>query len=207
MDLAFADSHWSRHDLLTINRCCLALHCLTVADIATGDGLYLRAYSFPPSALPSTYLWPKELPSRSDWKIWEQFLLSTICSGYHSLHQPLRPWLRTPHLYSSWGYCDVSSLTLYLPSSDKSYSVYAQRPLTPTCHSATPLDFSDMSFSLLTSARFIAIVSPIENGVLSSGYALGPISTATPDSWAAIIRDLGDTAWPITHLCPPSPPV
>ncbi len=63
MDLAFADSHWSRHDLLTINRCRLALHCLMVADVTTGDGLYLRAYSFPPSALPSTYLWPKELPS------------------------------------------------------------------------------------------------------------------------------------------------
>jgi len=168
MDLTIADPHWSKKDLFTINCCHLALHCLTVADIATGNGLYLRAYSFPPSALPSTYLWPREFPSWLDWKIWEQFLLSTICSGYCSLRQPLGPWLRTPHLFSSWGYLDVPSSTLYLPSSDMSFLVYVQQPFAPTCCSATPYNFSDVSLSLPASACFIALVSPTDNGVLSS---------------------------------------
>jgi len=206
MDLAFADPSWSRKDLLTINRCHLALHCLTVADVATGDGLYLRTLSFPPLPLPSTYLWPKEFPSRSDWKIWEKFLSSTLCSGFRSLRQPLGPWLRTPHLTSSWGYLDVSSSTVYLPSSDASFSVHVQRPFVPPCRSATPYDFSDVSLSLPASARFIAIVSPSATGVLSSGYALGPTPIAAPSSWTDILRDLGDSAWPITHLSPPSPP-
>jgi len=206
MDLAIADTQWSRKDLLTINCCLLALHCLMVADIATGDGFYLQAFSFPLSALPSTYLWLREFPSQSDWKIWEKFLLSSICSGYRSLHQPLGPWLCTPHLFSSWGYLDVPSSTLYLPASDTSFSVHVQRPFAPTCRSATPYDFSDMSLSLPASARFITIVSPTDNGVLSSGYALGPTPTGVPSSWDAILRDLGDLAWPIRHLNPTSPP-
>jgi len=80
MDLALADTQWSRKDLLTINHCCLALHCLMVANVAMGNGCYLWAFSFLPLALPSTYLWPREFPSWSDWKIWEKFLLSLVCS-------------------------------------------------------------------------------------------------------------------------------
>jgi len=131
MDLALSDPQWSRKDFLTINQCHLALHCLTMANIATGNGRYLWASSFPLLALPSTYLWPREFPSRSDWQIWEKFLLVLVCSGYHSLWQPLGPWLWTLHLLSSWGYLDVSSLTLYLPTSNASFLVHMQRPFAP----------------------------------------------------------------------------
>jgi len=58
MELALSDPQWSRQDLLTINHCRLALHCLTMANVAMGDGHYLWTNSSPPLALPSTYLWP-----------------------------------------------------------------------------------------------------------------------------------------------------
>jgi len=53
------------------------------------------------------------------------------------------------------------------------------------------------------SACFIAIVSPAPNGVLSSGYALGPTPASSPSSWPTVLRNLGDLAWPLALATPP----
>jgi len=55
----------------------------------------------------------------------------------------------------------------------------------------------------LASACFIAIVPPTLNGVLSSGYALGPTPMSAPSSWPAVLRHLGDLAWPLPSTTPP----
>jgi len=203
MDIAFSDPHWSRSDLLTINRCCLALHCITLADVATGDGCYLRSFSFPPSALPSSYIWPKESPSWADWHLWEKFLSQSVCSSHHLLRTPLGPWLRLPHLSTSWGYLNLSSSDIFLPISDGSFSVFHQRPLVPASHSTTPYDFLEVAPILPASARFIAIVAPTPNGLTSSGYALGPTPMGGSSAWPAILRHLGENAWPLPLSTPP----
>jgi len=125
MELALSDPQWSRKELLAINRCCLVLHCLTVADIALGDGHYLRSFSLSLSAFPSTYVWPWEIPSWANWRLWDKFLLQSVCLGHRLLRQTLGPWLRTPHLSTSWGYLDVSSSTLFIPT-NASFLVFHQ---------------------------------------------------------------------------------
>jgi len=80
------------------------------------------------------------------------------------------------------------------------------KDLLPPCCSATPYNFSVVSLSLPASTCFIAIVSPMENGVLSSRYVLGPTPNCSPSSWAAILHNLGNLAWPLQNLNLTSPP-
>jgi len=46
-------------------------------------------------------------------------------------------------------------------------------------------------------------MSPAPNGVLSSGYALGPTSTRAPSPWTMVQSQLGDLAWPLPSQTPP----
>jgi len=173
-----------------------------VADVALGDGHYLRSFSLPPLALPSTYLWPREFPSQANWHLWDKFLLQSVCSGHHLLRQTLGPWLCTPHLLTSWGYLDVSSSTLFIPTG-KLFQVFHQQPFMPSCHLAMPYNFLETVFTLLASACFIAIVSLAPNGVVSSGYALGPTSMRALSPWTKVQSMLGDSAWPLPLQTPP----
>jgi len=72
-------------------------------------------------------------------------------------------------------------------------------PLPPCC-SVTPYDFLGVALTLPASAHFITIISPAANGILSSGYAFGPMPISSPSSWTAVLHDLGDLAWPLFHL-------
>jgi len=83
----------------TINCCHIAHQALYWSDVANGwgDSISLGMLWPPASSQHSSWTWPPERPSCSDWAIWATFLKDSphISNGY--LIVPLGPWIHHTH--------------------------------------------------------------------------------------------------------------
>ena len=99
----------TRMEEVSINRVRCHLEVLTLADIATGDGLricedYMQGVK---STTTSRYEWQKERPCNQDFKVWRKYIPSLLTSS-HVLHKPLGRWTASPHKEWEWFYCPTS---------------------------------------------------------------------------------------------------
>ena len=97
--LLFFTHGFRKRQLKALNRCRLFLHAITVTDIATMCGKYIRAEcrdGYSDYALTDESLsWPiQHRPSQSDWHIWRD-ALETLTTPHAptKLRQPLGKWL------------------------------------------------------------------------------------------------------------------
>ena len=116
MEALFSCAELTQADLISCNRCRLALESVTLADIVTGDGQCFRPdclgadLSLSPR---SSWEFPVEQPSRGDKDSWVKGL-KLLSSANLTLDDPhrLKEWITEPHKKWEW-YFHSSSNTLY----------------------------------------------------------------------------------------------
>jgi len=85
-----------------------------VADMATGDGKQLRAFTFdrmPDFEQPSVCNWPDKSPSNTDFALSETVVMQLTRSNETS-HQQLGVWIKKPHQDWKW-FCSPSTTDVF----------------------------------------------------------------------------------------------
>ena len=95
----------SKAAVQSLNRCRCYLGALFLSDITTADGKYLEQFVFEQTAnsVKSTYKFPREEPTRSDWTRWRNFWTSYTTVG-RRLHEELGKWKNPSHRTWRWYY-------------------------------------------------------------------------------------------------------
>jgi hypothetical protein len=108
MQLLLQQPTLSRSDLISCNRCRLAIEAVTLADIVTGDGKRIQSDYI--GAHPNLTHWskwefPVEKPSPKDVECWRRGIV-LLSSATYELPQNdiLGPWIATPHRDWEWFY-------------------------------------------------------------------------------------------------------
>ena len=100
----------------TLNRCRLALKLLFLSDIATACGRFLNTglvlCPTPQDKGVSSLIFPKEVPSQSDWRLWREFWTALAGPGW-SLRDPLGAWVHPTHRQWEWFYNARDDLLLH----------------------------------------------------------------------------------------------
>ena len=97
------------------NQCRLYLHVISLADICTGDGLYICENAFKGTFIHGTsrnnISWPpRESPSRASWRIWSDCLIKLFCEGTNGkLSSRLGSWYPIDSCYQWEWYINHSS--------------------------------------------------------------------------------------------------
>jgi hypothetical protein len=98
----------SQAELISCNRCRLAIEAVTLADIVTGDGKCIigdHAGAHPSLTHQSKWEFPVEKPSPQDIACWRRGLLLITSPTYQlPTHDVLGPWIMTPHRQWEWFY-------------------------------------------------------------------------------------------------------
>ena len=108
MQLLVQQDTLSCSDLISCNRCRLAIEAVTLADIVTGDGKrihgnYIGAHPSPTHR--SQYEFPVEKPSPKDVECWRRGLVLLTSATYElPTHDILGPWIAIPHRDWEWFY-------------------------------------------------------------------------------------------------------
>ena len=97
---AFWQKGYHGQQLLTLNRCCLRLRVLTLADISNGTGMHIiprHLENKEPTSLSSQYHWPNQGPlPDSAWITWSTSLRETFLQTTTAAISPrLGPWYTT----------------------------------------------------------------------------------------------------------------
>ena len=98
----------SQSELISCNRCRLAMEAVTLADIVTGDGKRIRGDSIGAhisATHPSTWEFPVEKPSTQDTESWRKGLVALSSATFElPFTDILGPWIATPHRRWEWFY-------------------------------------------------------------------------------------------------------
>jgi len=99
------------HLVLAINHCRITCPAFYWLDIATGwgNGVSSRFLQPPQLIKPSSWLWPPETPSRSDWLTWATFLQDSSYTSKLQFLVPLGPWTSMTHCLDFVPFNPVSS--------------------------------------------------------------------------------------------------
>ncbi len=82
----------------SLGRCRGAMKAIFLSDISTADGRYLEHFVFDPgtTAARSTFLSPREKPTRNNWGLWIDFWHNYVTTG-GKLKVPLGKWSNPTH--------------------------------------------------------------------------------------------------------------
>ena len=95
---------FSGRSLAQMNRCRLANNAIFLSDMVTANGRQIeRRRLRAGGALMSKFRFPRETPSPSDWKAWEEFWRAYTREGL-TLWQPLGAWVEPTHQVWEWLY-------------------------------------------------------------------------------------------------------
>jgi len=100
LKVAFSSSLMSsRSGICAINHCQIAHQALFLSDISTGWGDRIGSqFTTPPKVkTQSSWNWPPERPSKSDWKIWSDFLQNSVATSNLYLVDRLGHWRHPSH--------------------------------------------------------------------------------------------------------------
>lgn len=95
-----------KSELISVNRCRLALEVLTAACITSGDGYKIvdnAVEGVKDRKQTSKWIWQKKEPSSSDWGKW-RVGLHCLTSATGLLQVPLGRWITEPHKTWTWFY-------------------------------------------------------------------------------------------------------
>jgi hypothetical protein len=139
----------------SLGRCRVAHEALFLSDLTTAVGKYLKDFVFAPGRKEraSTFKFPRERPSQSNWESWFNFWHRFTTTG-DKLKVPLGPWISPTHRIWKWYYrADIdelqrvegSTIFYYKQSSafrvtraTRLYHVVREEPLLPTFIQSTP---------------------------------------------------------------------
>ncbi len=139
----------------SLGRCRVAHEALFLSDLTIADGKYLKDFVFPPGRKEraSTFKFPRERSSWSDWESWFNFWHCFTMTG-DKLKVPLGPWISPTHRIWKWHYradtdelqrVEGSTIFYYKPSSGfcvtqatRLYHVVRKELLLPTFIQGTP---------------------------------------------------------------------
>ena len=95
----------SKAALQSLNRCRCYLNVLFLSDVATADGKYLEELATIPNEIgtKSKYRFPKEVPTKTDWKRWQLFWTNYTTIG-RKLPVELGRWINSTHRTWRWFY-------------------------------------------------------------------------------------------------------
>jgi hypothetical protein len=95
----------SKAAVQSLNRCRCYLSVLFLSDVATADRKYLENMAIVPSenGTKSKYKFPKEVPTKADWKRWQLFRTNYTTIG-KKLQVELGRWINTTHRTWRWFY-------------------------------------------------------------------------------------------------------
>lgn len=101
--------HFTKSELMTLNRCRLFLEVLFLSDIVDGKGekVTLKAMNgIRDSHRCSEWTWPLQIrPVPIEWKVWQRAITLIVSHGERQgrkLVTPLGPWIRYSHQRFSW---------------------------------------------------------------------------------------------------------
>ena len=120
MDIILTNSKFKPHEIRSINYCRLYLQAITISDITTATGTYLRPGVSKGVLLinsPTTQLkeFRQQCPDATSWRIWRK-ACKLISTKNGKLHRPLTDWLHHPSsLRQQWSsYIDPSNNSLFI---------------------------------------------------------------------------------------------
>ena len=120
MDIILTNSKFKPHEIRSINYCRLYLQAITISDITTATGTYLRPGVSKGVLLinsPTTQLkeFRQQCPDATSWRIWRK-ACKLISTKNGKLHRPLTDWLHHPSsLRQQWSsYIDPSDNSLFI---------------------------------------------------------------------------------------------
>ncbi len=163
-----------------INRCRIAHQAIYWSDVANGWGDSISPRMLRPSTpgTNSTWSWPPEFPSRSDWAHWSAFLKDSprTSSGYFIL--PLGPWIHRSHRLDFAPFCTVSQtaviqghgqlLRLFSSNSSHAYRVTKSFP------------FQQVSVTPPSTDHLARIEHSTSHSLVLSGSTLLALTPTTP---------------------------
>jgi hypothetical protein len=132
----------------SLNQCWVALEAIFLLDLTTVDGKYLKDFVFTPGGRDkaSTFKFPHEQPTQSNWNTWFNFWHNFTTTG-DTLKVPLGNWISPTHHIWKWYYrADTDKLQrikgntifYYNPSSGlcftqatRKYHLMREEPLLP----------------------------------------------------------------------------
>lgn len=91
------------HNMIKMNRCRNYLQVLFMSDICTADGKFIerRFLNANPTPASSELTFPREQPTRQDWKVWKATWYQ-ITSNTGRLRSPLGDWINAPSVLWNW---------------------------------------------------------------------------------------------------------
>ena len=165
------------------------LHVVSLSDISTGDGRYLRSAAFTPQynySGRSSLEWPVQgRPPPSDWAFWKSALQDVfLLRG--SLRQPLGTWLRVP---DSWEWFFQPPSSLYHRSL-QGVEEFSPRPGRPTRHATLSFHKDGQAVQCIPEHAHLATVDSYPTQLKLTGHAtihqnIGATPSATSFSDAA----------------------
>jgi hypothetical protein len=105
MDIFLAEGY-KDEELLQLNRCRVYLNLLFLSDMATANGRGIERVLLGPGGygwVGSSYVWPREEPTKGDWSLWVEFWTHYTRRGL-ILSNPLGKWTGTTHRTWQWYY-------------------------------------------------------------------------------------------------------
>jgi len=105
MDIFLAED-CKGEELLRLNRCRVYLNLLFLSDMATANGRGIERVLLGPGGhgwIGSSYVWPREEPTKKDWSLWIEFWTNYTRRGL-ILPTPLGKWTGTTHRSWKWYY-------------------------------------------------------------------------------------------------------
>ena len=102
-------NHFTKQQILIINRCRIYLQVITLADISDSSGGFVTEYAYAGNKSTdrnSKYVWPNQIkPPPRHWILWRDAIeLVWSGSGNHRIQPPLGNWTQLPHQHFLWMY-------------------------------------------------------------------------------------------------------
>jgi hypothetical protein len=194
----FLSANLSPEAIRSLGRCRVLLESIFLSDLTTADGKYLEDFVFIPSGREkaSTFKFPRERPTWSDWNLWFDFWHSFTTTG-DKLKVPLGNWISPTHHIWKWYYrADTDDLQRvkgdtmfhYKPPSGfcftrarKTYHVMREEHLSPSIIQGVPTSVTSFSAQQVIK--------------LSEGPALVKAVEETPDFWELLYSWGGTWMW------------
>jgi len=158
----FFSADLSPDSIRSLGRYQVALEAIFLSDLTTADGKYLKDFIFAPGGRDkaSTFKFPHERPTRSDWNSWFNFWHNFTTTG-DTLKVPLGNWISPTHCIWKWYYrADTDDLQwikgntifYYNPSSGfcftqatSTYHLMREEPLSPSVIQGIPTSVTSFS--------------------------------------------------------------